>query len=330
MIQKMSRLTTLLTLCLVVLVATACGKTADTAANNTTPQNTSQTTTQSEDKGTQVATDAYGNQVEIPIAPKRIVYTDNTVGDLLIFGIKPVGVVQQGLQYATYKDELKDVADIGWPPSPEKIVELQPDLIITSTPDQKQNETLSKIAPVILTNEWDPMPVRIKRLGEWLGNKQVPEEFLAQHSAKIVKMWNELQQDGTIEKDETASVFQYMIGQKRLSVYTTSYLPGFVYNEDGFKPTAAIQKMIDDPDDYGYANISIEQLPEIAGDRIFIVYYSDEELKEVENMTKGPVWSQLPAIKAGKVYFVNGGLGISTDPLAREELIKQLPIMLKK
>ncbi|MFK4345141.1 MULTISPECIES: ABC transporter substrate-binding protein [unclassified Paenibacillus] len=324
MFRNTGKSTTFFILCLLILVTTAC------SSPSAPSEKKSATAGQTEETGTHIVTDAYGKQVEIPKSPKRIVYTDNTVGDLLLFGIKPVGLVQGGLQYSVYKDEVKDIADISWPPNMEKLIELKPDLIITSTTDEKYNATLSKIAPVILTNEWDPMPVRIKRIGDWFGYEKQAEDFLTRHNADIVKMWKAMQLDGTIKKGETASVYQYMVGQKRLSVYTTSYLTTFVYHKEGFQPTPAIQKMIENPDDYGYANISAELLPKISGDRIFIVYFDDAELAEVKNMIKGPIWSSLPAIKADKVYFIHGGLGITTDPLAREELIKELPVILKK
>jgi len=277
---------------------------------------------------TKLVTDAYDKKVEIPSSPKRIVYTDNTVGDILLFGIHPVGLIQDGLQYSVYRDEVKDVADVSWPPNTEKLIELEPDLIITSMTDAKQIDAMSKVAPVIQTNEWDPMPVRVKRIGDWLGYEKEADEFLAKHEKNTNEMWDSLLKHGTIQSGETASVFQYMLGQRRLSVYTTAYLPSFVYHEKGFKPTEAIQKLIDDPDNYGYADISVELLPKMAGDRIFIVYFDGPELDAVKEMINEPIWRDLPAVKAGKVYFVNGGLGITTDPLAREALIKELPVLL--
>ncbi|MFF2910321.1 ABC transporter substrate-binding protein [Paenibacillus sp. NPDC057934] len=331
-IQSKNILKGLAVLC-IAMALSACGNSGGGSepkaeSTNTAAAVTNQGSEQKNVSATKFVTDAYDKQVEIPSSPKRIVYTDNTVGDILLYGVKPVGLIQEGLQYAVYRDEVKDVADVGWPPSTEKLIELEPDLIITSMTDAQQLDVMRKIAPVIQTNEWDPMPVRVKRIGDWLGFENQADEFLAKHEADINDMWDSLLQKGTIQSGETASVFQYMLGQKRLSVYTTSYLPTFVYHEKGFKPTAGIQKLIDDPENYGYSDISAEVLPNIAGDRIFIVYFDGPELEAVKQMIKESIWKDLPAVKAGKVYFVNGGLGITTDPLAREELIKQLPIML--
>jgi iron complex transport system substrate-binding protein len=317
-------------LCMAVGLS-ACGSNdggSEAQSTNIAPAAANQGSGQENVSATKFVTDAYDKQVEIPSSPKRIVYTDNTVGDLLLFGVKPIGLIQDGLEYAVYRDEVKDAADVGWPPSTEKLIELEPDLIITSMTDAQQLDTMGKIAPVIQTNEWDSMPVRVKRIGDWLGFEKEADEFLAKHEANINEMWDSLLQKGTIKSGETASVFQYMLGQKRLSVYTTSYLPTFVYHEKGFKPTPGIQELIDDPENYGYSDISAELLPIMAGDRIFIVYFDGPELDMVKQMIKEPIWRDLPAVKAGKVYFVNGGLGITTDPLAREALIKQFPVML--
>ncbi|WP_339220935.1 ABC transporter substrate-binding protein [Paenibacillus sp. FSL H8-0332] len=275
-------------------------------------------------------TDSTGRQVEIPSSPERVVYTDNTVGDILLLGIQPVGLVQGGLENAVYKEQIKDIPDVGWPISAEKLIGIQPDVIITSVTDGAQIEVMSKIAPVLVTNEWDPMAERIKRVGEWFGHEKEAEAFLSKHEEKVADMWKAMKADGTIQAGETASVFQHMLKANRLSVYTTSYLASFVYDKNGFKPTEAIQKLIEDPKGYGYVDISSEILPELAGDRIFIVYMDAEEGEAAKKMISEPIWRDLPAVKAGKVYFIDASLGVSTDPLVREKLVEVLPEILKQ
>ncbi|WP_341277946.1 ABC transporter substrate-binding protein [Paenibacillus sp. FSL H8-0537] len=330
LLNKTPWLWTSLMFILMATMISACGSSneANSVQGEAAPAATGNT--ESQVAATKTVTDSTDRKVEIPSSPQRVVYTDNTVGDILLFGILPVGLVQGGLENAVYKEKIKDVADVGWPISAEKLIEIQPDVIITSVTDAAQIEAMSKIAPVLVTNEWDPMAERIKRIGEWFGYEKEADAFLNEHNGKVADMWKALVTDGTIKEGETASVFQHMLTANRLSVYTTSYLASFVYDKDGFKPTEPIQKLIEDPKGYGYVDISAEMLPELAGDRIFIVYIDAEEGEAAKKMITEPIWRDLPAVKAGKVYFIDGSLGVSTDPLAREKLIEVLPGILKQ
>ncbi|MFD2881455.1 hypothetical protein ACFTAO_45190 [Paenibacillus rhizoplanae] len=50
-----------------------------------------------------------------------------------------------------------------------------------------------------------------------------------------------------------------------------------------------------------------------------------EEGEAAKKMITEPIWRDLPAVKAGKVYFIDASLGVSTDPLVREKLVEVLP-----
>lgn len=119
--------------------------------------------------------------VTVPLNPERVV-VDWNIGHVLAVGVTPVGVPGSLLDYGMFlRDKLVDSADLGnhSEVSLEKMVELEPDLIITW--DQEKFQTYSKIAPtvVFVPDQYDSMEAEVTAMGEILNR---PEEAIA---------WNE-------------------------------------------------------------------------------------------------------------------------------------------
>lgn len=163
-------------------------------------------------------------------------------------------------------------------------------------------------------------------IGDILGKKQEAEAWLAQYQAKEDAMWAQLKASG-MKDGETASVFTYYPGD-RLFVMATTGLSQVLYGEQGFKPTPAIQKVLDA--DMGFQEISLEVLREYAGDRIFLLTpVADEAKQSTGNLLKSAVWNSLPAVKNGYVY-TQDIMKTSSDATTREWLLGEIPTMLGK
>lgn len=85
-------------------------------------------------------------EIEIPIKPKRIV-TDFYGGELLTVGANVVGVEPTAFDHPFIQDKLEETEDIGEPINIEKVLSLQPDLIVVMYDDHY--EQLSEIAPTV-------------------------------------------------------------------------------------------------------------------------------------------------------------------------------------
>ncbi|MBB3112109.1 iron complex transport system substrate-binding protein [Paenibacillus phyllosphaerae] len=268
---------------------------------------------------TKLFKDWTGHEVEVPTNPQRVIYHGEVTGDLLALGIVPVGILKQ--EGTVFDDQVAEAEDVGFPISTEKSLALNPDLIIISNSDETLYEQVSKVAPTVTFNSFDPLEERIRFLGDLFDKKQEAEDWLAAHAAATEEMWKLLRENG-LQEGETASVFTMYPGD-RLFAMAGAGLPQLLYGEGGMKPTAEIQKVLDE--ELGFVEISQEKMPEFAGDRIFILNaVTPEAQKSTEDMMQSNVWKSLPAVKAGKVYSLDI-VKASSDATSREWLLQELP-----
>lgn len=267
--------------------------------------------------------DYKGHEVTIPSSPQRLIFFGETVGDLAALEYKPVGGGYTFMKGAIFEKQLQ-FEDVGFPLNLEKALELKPDLIITGNTDEKAYESLVKIAPTIMFDTFAPLEERMLQLGELIGKKAKAEEWLAAYKKKTVEMWTKLQAEG-MKPGETATVLTYYPGNK-LFVMARAGLPQFIYDKNGFQTTPKVQAVLDA--DKGFEQISQELLPEFAGDRIFILNpVADEAKKSTEELLKSKIWLELPAVKNGKVYFMDIEKS-SSDAATRDWLTEELPRMM--
>ncbi|ASR48594.1 ferrichrome ABC transporter substrate-binding protein [Paenibacillus kribbensis] len=305
-----------------------CGASDNQTANRNTaaPAAGSAASTQTlETAPTRAYTDYKGHTVNIPMAPGRIAYFGENYGDLLVLGVQAVGTSTSMIEGKVYEKQVQNVSDLGFPIDLEKSLALQPDLIITSNTDEKQYTALTKIAPTIMFDTFAPINERLLLLGDIVNKKKAAEDWLAQYKIKEAEMWTKLHENG-VKAGETASVFTYYPGD-RLFVMGRTGLSQILYEKNGLKPTAPIQKALDE--DKGFVQISQEVIGQYAGDRIFILSTPSSEARQsTEQLMKSKLWLQLPAVKQGHVYIQDIGK-TESDASTREWLLKELPKLIK-
>lgn len=104
-------------------------------------------------------------------------------------------------------------------------------------------------------------------------------------------------------------------------------LPTLLYHPFGFAPTAKVEELI--RRDVPCVAVTPDELPEYAGDRIFVMAYDDAESQaSLAKLLKHPVWNGLEAVKNGSMYVVDWKWNYD-DPLTHAELIEQLPDVLR-
>ncbi len=273
------------------------------------------------EQGTKIFKDWTGHEVEVPTTPKRIIFHGETTGDLLALGVKPVGILKSNVDGTIYADQLGDAEDIGFPFNVEKALSLDVDLIIFGNADETQYAQISKVAPTVTFDTFAPLEDRMHTLGELLGKQKEAEKWLADYDVQVKAMWRQIREAG-IDQNETASVFTMYPGSRLFAMARTG-LSQVLYDEGGFKPTAAIQQALEQ--DQGFVELSMEKLPEFAGDRIFILTPLDEEaVKDTKQLLESSIWKSLPAVKSGKVYTFHI-LEAYSDALSREWIASNLP-----
>lgn len=302
---------------------------ANTAGNNS-PANASSSSEASDNSTTEVATstrsytDYIGHTVEIPVNPQRVVFSGETYGDLIALGVKAIGFPLSMGEGQVYEEQLQGVEDVGFPINLEKTLELQPDLIIYAGTDEADFEQLSKIAPTIIFDTFAPLKERMLEIGGILGKTNEAETWLARYQSDEEAMWKQLKAHG-MKEGETAAVFTYYPGD-RLFVMAATGLSQVLYGENGFKPTPAIQKVLDEGK--GFQEVSMEVLKEYAGDRIFLLTpVADEAKQSTDNLLKSEIWKSLPAVKNGYVY-TQDIMKTSSDATTRDWLLSEIPQLL--
>jgi iron complex transport system substrate-binding protein len=298
------------------IVVSACGNAA-TPANHTASQ--VEESKESVAPTTKMVTTIKGD-IEIPTKPQRIV-AEEYLGSLIALDVIPVGAPGLNLNNYYFKEALSGVSDIGdyGNPEIERIVALEPDLIITG--NEKNYEQLSKIAPTIVVPYGDLKNVHeeLTYFGQLLGVEKKAEAWLQDYDQRVAAAKAKV--DAAIPAESTFSIIE--TSEKQIWVYGDNFGRGGqpVYQALGRKPPTAIADEIMEKQ---WKELSKEVLQDYVGDYIILTTNN----YTLEQLQQDPIWSSLPALKKGHVYIWPEARSWYYDPLAvlnqTEELAKWL------
>ncbi|OPA81000.1 AraC family transcriptional regulator [Paenibacillus selenitireducens] len=288
------------------LMLSACSSLAqtNTSVNN---QASDQQTTEGQQTAAEVKTRTVSTprgDVEVPLEPKRVA-ADQYMGYLLKLGIIPVGVRTLMLNESWIKqsgipeETLKGIADLGdnFPMNLEKLVDLEPDLIIGSVAEHI--EQYEKIGTTVLLPYWvekstaGPLD-KFRSISEIFGKQEEAEKWIAAYQQKVEKARDQIK--GVIKEGETVSVVQ--IAEKSVYVLAAkggNYGSTTIYEMLQLPPTQSALDMKE-----GFASISMESLPDYLGDHVF-VYNSSPEA--TDGFLKSALWKATTAAKKDQVYI---------------------------
>lgn len=254
-------------------------------------------------------------EVQVPKNPQRIVDTTAFyTGYLLALGVKPVGVMQ-GAKDSPYLAEMLEGAEgLGDDVTPENILSLDPDLIIvyTGTPGI---DKLKEIAPVVQI-QYGAKKYKDQMLdyGKLVNKNDEAKAWIAKWEARIAELKPQVQ---AAVGNKTVSILNPYA--KGLFVFGHNYGRGgeILYGEFGLKAPAEAQKETIDSGT-GWASISLEKLPDFAGDIIFTCPWSGDTT-DPKLVYDNPLWKGLPAVKTGNVFQLNPTADTFNDPITLEK-----------
>jgi len=261
---------------------------------------------------TRTVTDDAGRKVEVPEKPKRIV-TDWYMGQILALDVTPVGAPIYNLDYAAflkdyYKEGTIDNISDG-EISMEKVLELQPDLIITW--DEKAVEKYGKIAPVIVFSDtgYKTVDDEIKAMGNYLDREKEAESFLKKYHERVNKAKNKI--DKAISSDTTFTIFQ-LTDKKAHVVSPNGVLGGrALYNLMEMKAPQNVQNMFDSKEsESGSFPISFETIGDYTADYVFELINSEQKIDY-------PVtWKSLDVVKNKETIPLDIKYFFAGDPVS--------------
>ncbi|HAR86605.1 MAG TPA: ferrichrome ABC transporter substrate-binding protein [Clostridium sp.] len=282
----------------------------------------SNTSTVEEKSKTVTVTDVRG-EVEIPENPERIVDLSGNSDILSILGYKVIGTANSDAydytKFPTYLEEtLKGATILGYSMQDtidvEAIMNLDPDLIVISTVQEKMYDQLSEIAPTVMIKlealDWKE---DVKSLAKVFNKEEAANTWLENYDKKSKEVGDKIKE--TYGKDTTYLSFLASGGQ--FYVFDGAGFGNVLYEDLGLAKPEGMPEQ----NDISLPVVTYEGLASIKSDYIFVIA-TDEDLKVLE---ESGVWNNLPQVKEGKVvkldsspYFVQGYSSIGRQVLLDE------------
>ncbi|KAB7707585.1 ABC transporter substrate-binding protein [Bacillus aerolatus] len=281
---------------LFVLMISACSSGATEKENNsTTDKNKSGTITYESENG----------PIEVPADPQRVVVLSSFAGNVMALDVNLVGVDSWSKMNPRFNDKLKDVEEVS-DESLEKIIELEPDLIIGLS-NIKNIDKLSEIAPTV-TYTYGKVDYLTQHLeiGKLLNKEKEAQAWIddfkkrAQTAGKDIK--------AKIGEDTTVSVIENF--DKQLYVFGDNWGRGteILYQEMKLKMPEKVKEMaLKD----GYYALSLEVLPEFAGD--YVIFSKNQDTDN--SFQKTETYKNIPAVKNNQLFEVNAKEFYFNDPI---------------
>ncbi|SDK90321.1 iron complex transport system substrate-binding protein [Paenibacillus sp. OK060] len=326
MFAAKKRFSGLLLMLAIIMILAACnsgtgsGTTEPTAAGS--ESTTSSTETNTDSSGATRIYKSLSGDVEIPAEPKRIV-TDMYVSDLLALGVKPVGSIKYYLENPFYADQVEGIENIGdrGAVSLEKVVALDPDLIITYSDKAEEIESYQKIAPTVVipygtfTNVED----EIRGFGELMNKSEEAEAWLKTYDERIEAARAKVK--AVIKPEETFSILE--VSDKSYYGYGDNFGRGgqAVYRALDLTPLEITKKEL--MGDTQWKEISREVVGDYAGDHIFLTVGENNK-----NYQGDSIWQSLPAVKNNQVYELQEDRYWYFDPIAIQSQAEEFADMI--
>ncbi|KMY49630.1 iron-hydroxamate ABC transporter substrate-binding protein [Peribacillus loiseleuriae] len=283
-----------------ILLLSACGSKANnTNTEASKPSSESDTFTYQSENG----------PVEVPSKPKRVVVlTRFLTGNVMALGVPVVGVDEMSKTNPRFEEKLKDIEAVS-DESLEKIIELEPDLIIGLS-GIKNIDKFKQIAPTV-TYTYGKVDYLTQQLeiGKLLNKEKEAQTWVNDFKARATKAGEEIKEK--IGEDATVSVIETF--NKQLYVYGYNYGRGteILYNE--FK-LGMPQKVKESTEQDGYFALSTEVLTDYLGDYVIFSKNSDED----NSFQYTEMYKNIPAVKNNHVFEADAKAFYFNDPLSQE------------
>ncbi|MGY6037325.1 ABC transporter substrate-binding protein [Aeromonas sp. AE23HZ002T15] len=281
--------------------------------------------------GTRQVIDANGQSQTVPDAPERVVVLGELDLDTaLTLGVQPVGTVN-GRGQATLPRYLldkagKEITIVGDLDNPnlEKLIDLEPDLILTGQTKPELLTLLNEIAPTVVTGNWgEPWKVIFQRSALVMNKEAEAKAFLTQYDARLQEARTKLAK----HQGEQVSIVRW--NPKGPSYMHGSTFASSVVQEMGL---ARPPHQIGDRTPHSPA-LSLESLNLLDGDWLVIgtLSASGDAVDAMKQAEQTPAFQQLGAIKGKRFGAVDGSLWTSTGgPQAALQVISDVEQLMSK
>lgn len=285
-----------------------------------------------EDKNTEntvTVTDVRGD-VEIPAEPQRIVDLSGNSDILSVLGYKVVGTANSDAydytKFPSYLEEtlsgaeilgysMQDTMDV------EAVMNLNPDLIVISTVQEKMYDALSEIAPTVMIQlealNWKD---DVKAFAKVFNKEDVANEWLANYEAKAKEAGEKIK----AEYGEDTTYLSFLASGGQFFIFDGAGFGDVLYNDMGLAKPEGMPEQTD----ISLPVVTYEGLAAIKADHIFAIA-TDEDLAQLE---ANSIWNNLPAVKNGNVVILESSpyFNQGYSCIGREILVDEIGDMLNE
>ncbi|AFS77565.1 ferrichrome ABC transporter substrate-binding protein FhuD [Gottschalkia acidurici 9a] len=269
-------------------------------------------------------------EVEIPEKPQRIVDLSGNSDILSILGYKVTGTANSDAydykKFPSYlEDTLKGATILGYSMQDtmdvEAIMNLNPDLIIISTVQEKMYDQLSNIAPTVMVQlealDWKE---DMKALGKVFNKLDVAEEWLEKYDVKAKETGEKIKET----YGEDTSYLAFLASGGQFYVFDGAGFGSVLYQDMGLSKPEGMPEQ----NDISLPVVTYEGLASIKSDYIFAIA-TDEDL---ETLKANPIWNNLPQVKEGKVIHLGASpyFNQGYSPIGRDLLLDEIVEMLNE
>ena len=279
------------------LIISACG--------NESTGNENKSTAEDKGKSETITYQSENGPIEVPADPQRVVVLSSFAGNVMALDVNLVGVDSWSKINPRFDETLKDVEEVS-DDNLEKIIELEPDLIIGLS-TIKNVEKLNEIAPTV-TYTYGKVDYLTQQLeiGKLLNKEKEAQDWIDDFEKRAQTAGEDIK--AKIGADKTVSVIENF--DKQLYVYGDNWGRGteILYQEMKLPmPEKVKETALKD----GYYALSLEVLPEFAGD--YVIFSKD---KDTDNsFQETDTYKNIPAVKNNQVFEVNMKEFYFNDPL---------------
>lgn len=265
--------------------------------------------TSNSNEGTTSDTITYQSEngpIEVPANPQRVVVLSTFAGNVLALDVPVVGVDSWSKGNPRYKlDDVEEVTDENL----EKIIELEPDLIIGLS-TIKNIDKLKEIAPVVTFTygKLDYLTQQME-IGKLVNKEAEAQKWIDDFKQRAQEAGEEIK--AKIGEDATVSVIENF--NKELYVFGDNWARGteILYQEMKLKMPEKVKEMALEA---GFYSLSLEVLPEFVGDYLIVSKAEDTETSFMESET----YKNIPAVKNNQAYVANAKEFYFNDPITLE------------
>lgn len=314
--MKRNILKTLVATCMTAVMLVGCGVNGGTSNEKTSEK-------------TVTVTDVRG-EVEIPAEPQRIVDLSGNSDILSILGYKVIGTANSDAydytKFPSYLEEtLKGAEILGYSMQDtmdvEAVMNLNPDLIVISTVQEKMYDQLSEIAPTVMIQlealNWKD---DVKAFAKVFNKEDAANNWLQAYEAKAKAAGEKIKS----EYGEDTTYLSFLASGGQFFVFDGAGFGSVLYEDMGLARPEGMPEQTD----ISLPVVTYEGLASIKSDYIFAIATA-EDLAQLES---NAIWNSLPAVKNGKVVILDSSpyFNQGYSSIGRELLVDEIGDMLNE